>query len=92
MASRFRWPTGRRRRPRPPLDETYNVSESEAAELMLMSRSAVAYLRRTGKGPIWVKLGGRIYYAVEDLFAFYRQRTGKNIPPPIAPPTYETDE
>ncbi len=92
MASRFRWYSGRRRRPQPPRHDIYNVSEAEAAELMLMSQRALAYLRRTGKGPLWVKLGGKIYYAVEDLFAFYKQRTGKNIPPPIAPPEPECDE
>jgi hypothetical protein len=82
MASRFRWPSGRRRRPQPPRHEKYNVPEADAAAFMLMSRRELADLRRAGKGPPWMMIAGKFYYGVEDLFEFYKRATGSNIPPP----------
>lgn len=46
------------------------INEQHLAELTGLRRTAVQHLRRSGKGPPFIKLGSRVLYQLADVQAW----------------------
>lgn len=50
--------------------ENPRLNVEQAARFLGVSVSTLNRWRGTNEGPVWIKLGGRVYYHAEDLRAF----------------------
>jgi len=60
----------RRRRPYLVYEDTYTISQREAADILGVPLSRLAAWRRRCEGPFWIKLGRYIRYSYADLMPY----------------------
>jgi hypothetical protein len=53
-----------------PSDDIELLSDVAAAKIVHQKRSTLATWRATGKGPVFIKLGRRVFYSRADLDAW----------------------
>lgn len=74
----------RRFRRRPPYlayEDTYTISEAQAADILGVPLSKLAAWRRRNEGPLYMKLGRYIRYSLDDLIEFCKSRAKSSAVP-----------
>lgn len=66
--------------PKPPRATPEFVTEEELSLRLRVGRKALQIWRRTGKGPAFAKLGGRVLYRASDVDAWIAANTHNKAP------------
>lgn len=62
------------------------VSVAEAATLLKLKRSTLDHYRCEGRGPVYRKHGGRVFYSRKILIAWSKRHTYQSTSERIGPP------